>query len=252
MERQPVSLDVLLFHTIALSLKEALRGIRHVLRATRDRIACALSALPGRFKPMGSAAVRRFDRLAYRVDRRSSDIAHRYFDPQITPDANTAALAKLIGRDDAAILFAKVAYDSLKTATGYVGEALDQRDNFFISEMLGALAFRRAETGFGDAQNDRERAALLLVSMYRTGIVRTAATVNATRSTKRSVERTARISCFAVILWLSVEKSFAPEDEAALLFACCDLAIAIGDEIVSAGDDADALEALLGRTIGLV
>lgn len=250
--RQSAPLEVLLFHTVALPLKEALRGIRHILRAVRDRVACVLSALPNRVRPLGSAAVKQFDRVADRVDRRSSYLAHRYFDPQIAPDAETAALSKLIKRDDAAVFFAKVAYDNLKLVTAYICHSLGHEENYFISEMLAALAFRRAESRFATTTSDREKAGLLLASMYQTGILRTSASANAAKSADASVEKLARIAGFSTMLWLNVEKDCAPEGEEALLFACCDLAIAIADDIVSAGDDAEELTELLSANAGLV
>lgn len=250
--RQSAPLEVLLFHTVALPLKEGLRGVRHILRAIRDRVACVLSSLPDKLRPFGSAAVKQFDRIADRVDRRSSYLAHRYFDPQIAPDAKTAAFSKLIKRDDAAVFFAKVAYDNLKLVTAYICNSLEREENYFISEMLAALAFRRAEARFAGATSDREKAGLLLASMYQTGILRTSASANATKSTDASIEKLARIAGFSTMLWLNVEKDCAPEGEEALLFACCDLAIAIADDVMSAGDDAEKLTDLLSLNSGLV
>lgn len=252
MGRQSVSVEVLLFHAVALPLKEALRGIRHLMRAIRDRVVCALSTLPDRIRPFGSAAVRRFDNIADRVDRRSSRIAHRYFDPQIAPDAQTAAFAKLVKRNDAPVFFAKVAYDNLKLVTAYVCGSLEHAENYYISEMLAALAYRRVESQFADLGSDRERAALLLSSMYRIGIIRTSASTNAAKSADLTVEKLARVACFSSMLWLNVEKDCAPEGEEALLLTCCDLAIAVADEIVEAGDDAEALGTLLSANVELV
>lgn len=252
MGRQFASVEALLFHAVALPLKEALRGIRHIMRATRDRFACVLSSLPDKIRPLGSAAVDRFDRIADRVDRRSSYIAHRYFDPQIAPDAGTAALAKLIKRNDAPVFFAKVAYDNLKLVTAYSCDALEREENYFISEMLAALAYRRVESQILTSNDDKERAGLLLSSMYRTGVIRTSASINAVKSADPAVEKLARISCFSTMLWLNVEKDCAPEGEEALLFACCDMAIAVADEVVQAGDDVEALAKLLRNNIGLV
>lgn len=252
MIHRPVLTGNYFFGGVALPVKEALRGVRHVLLSVRGAALRSGDRLPRPLRAFGGEAAGRLDRLAARVDRNSSLVAHRYLDPAISRDAETAAFSRLVQHGDAAVLFAKVAYDNLKLTVPYMCRNAERQESFFISEMLAAMAYRKAARRFAGRDDDIEKAALLLAAMLRTGVVRTAASANAAQSSEQAVRRLARMATFATVLWLVVARDCTPQGEEKLLFACCDLAIVLAPEIDAAGDDGGQLAALLKTHAGMV
>lgn len=252
MNLRPASADSYFFGGVALPIKEALRGIRHVVMVARDVAICFKDRLPDSLRSFGTAVIMRFDRFAAKVDRNSSLAVHRFLDPAISRDAETAAFSRLISRDAAAILFAKVAYDNLKLTIPYICRNTELHESFFVSEMLAAFAYRKAAKGFPDTSDDIEKAALLLSSMCHSGVIRTAVSANAFRSSDDAIRGLAGMANFATVLWLVVARDCTPEGEEGLLFACCDLAIVLAPQIDEAGEDSTRLNALLNTHADMV
>lgn len=230
---------------MALPVKDALRGVRYGLQSFRDAAVSLQSRLPGPLNTLGAAAIDRLDRVATEVDRNTSLVVHRYLDPLIARDAETAAFSNLIAHPNAPLLFARIGYDNLKPLIAYICKNYDHEESFFISEMLAAIAWQRAAAAMDETNDDTKKAALLLVSMSATGVVRTTTSANAARSSVDVTHKIARVAGFALIVWLLIERNCTPEDEEALLFTCCDLALALGEMIDAAGDDAALLSDLI-------
>ena len=240
------------FGALALPIKDLLRGIRHVLLGIRNQVSCLKNRLPRSLRRLGDMLIGRIDGLAARVDRNSSLVIHRYLDPEISRDAETAAFSKLIQREEAPMLFAKIAYENLKSTTDYLCRTAEHHDRFFISEMFAALAYRKAAQAFGDTETDLEKASVLLSSLLQTGPVRTASSTNAAVSPDEDVRQLARAASFAIVLWLVVARDCTPEGEEQLLFACADLSLAIIDRIEEAGEDSAELHMLLTEHVEVV
>ncbi len=252
MDHRSTSTHAYYLHGAALPVKDVLRGVRHGLRSIRNTAVSLQSKLPGPLGALGASTIGHVDRFVAKVDQNSSLVAHRYLDPEVARNGGTAAFAQLITRPDAAVLFAKIAYDNLKLVISYICEDLDRNDRYFISETLAAIAYQRAAGGFAARTDEIEKAALVLEAMLRVGVVRTSTSTSAAHSADDTVRQPAVTACFAVMLWLLVERDHGPEDEEPLLLACCDLAMVLREEIAAAGEDAETLADLLKTHVDMV
>lgn len=233
------------FDNVVLVLKEGLRGVRHLSLYARSLGLRVTSYLPGFIRRPTRSAVSHVDHIAERIERRTSDVVHHYLDPEITRDSETATFAKILDRENAAVLFAKTTYDNLKITLNYLSPTLEVSDKFFISEMLSACAYRKSAAHFNDFEEDYTKAGLLVAQLIRQGAIRTRKSKNAARSSELNVTQLAIVSCFAHMLWLVIAREYVPERERDLLYACCDLSLVISKQIEEAGDDPLMLGELL-------
>lgn len=236
-----------MLRSLTLSVKDGLRGIRHITLSLRNWFATFAKASPRPVRKVGQALIDRFDRIADHVDRNTSRIAHRYLDPTISRRADAAVLSRIITMEEgrASVIFAKLNYDNLKPVVAYLCDKLDHEGHFFISETLGAVAYGRGEAEFTESQRETEKAAILVRALLRIGMVRTSTSANAGSSTDDITRQIGRLGSFATILWLVIERESTPESEYALLFDCCDLALAQLEAIENAIDDQHKLAELI-------
>lgn len=236
-----------MIRSLALSIKDGLRGVRHVLQSLRNRFVSLTKASPTPVRKVGQALIDRFDRIADQVDRNTSRIVHRYLDPNISRSADTAVLSRIIALEEgkASIVFAKLNYDNLKPVVAYLCDKFDHEDHFFISETLGAVAYGRGVAEFDNSENEAVKAAALVRALLRIGMVRTSTSTNAGNSTEETTRLIAQLASFTVILWLVIERESTPESEDSLLFDCCDFALAQTEKISLAIDNKSDLAELI-------
>jgi len=244
------SIFITLIRSISLSIKDSLRGVRLIVRSLRNRAENLLDFSPRPVKLLGTVVVDRFDRIADRVNRNSSRIAHRYLDPKVSRKADVAVLSRLVVLDDAnaSVIFAKISYDNMKYAVPYLCNRFDSESNFFISEMLGAVAYGKVAGSFESQNPEAEKAAVLIQSLLQIGMLRTSKSANAANAQQHTTRQIACLSAFAIVLWLIIERELTPESEEELLMDCCDLSLAQSDAIETAlhrDASADSLAALV-------
>lgn len=234
-----------LFGNAALLLKEGLRGIRYVTLLARNFWVKVFTSLPSNLRRPVLSLMNQFDRFAEKIDRKTSTVAHYYLDPDIARDPDTATFSKIIVKEDAPVVFAKTSYDNLKLIVVYLSEVMNIEEKFFISEMLSACAYRKSVDRFSEFAKDYPKSGLLVSKLMQMGVIRTHTSANAVNSQNENIRKLAMVSCFSNMLWLVVARDFIPEREKELLYACCDLAIVIADQIDDAGDDPEALGEIL-------
>lgn len=240
------------FDNVVLVLKEGLRGIRHISLYVRSLGLRVTSYLPEFIRRPTRTAVSHVDHIAEKVERRTSDVVHYYLDPEITRDSESATFAKILVRENAAVLFAKTTYDNLKITLDYLSPTLEVSDKFFISEMLSACAYRKSSGQFNGFEDDYNKAGLLVAQLIRQGAIRTGKSKNAVKSSELNVTQLVKVSCFAHMLWLVIAREYVPERERDLLYACCDLSVVIFEQIEAAGDDPQKLGELLKVHAGII
>lgn len=230
---------------IAIALKEGLRGARYMALTGRMLFLQLVSKLPFGLKTPITKSVHKFDVIAQRVDEETSKVVHHYLDPSIARDSDNATFSKIIARDDASVVFAKTSYDNLKQIVNYLSPHIGIEQKFFISEMLSACAFRKAFSQFQSVDGDHTRAAILVEQLLQQGAIRTQTSSNAAKSDIPEIAQLARVSCFANMLWLSLARDYVPDREEDLLYACCDLALVIDQQIEDATGDIEKFGELL-------
>lgn len=237
---------------LVLSIKDGLRGIRHILISLRNSLSRVGKVSPAPVRQFGQVLVHHFDQLADRVDRNTSSMVHRYLDPAISRRADVAVLSRITTFDEAtaSVIFAKISYDNLKTAIAYLCDKTDNEGHFFVSEALGAVAYGRAAAGFEaagqeNASDENARAAVLSQALLRVGMVRTGGSANAASAADAATRKIAELGVFASVLWLVIERESTPESEDGLLIDCCDLALAQAETITSALEDTQLLAELV-------
>jgi len=220
--------------------------VRLIVRLLRNRAGRLLDFSPAPVKSLGTVVVDRFDRIADRVNRNTSRIAHRYLDPKVSRKADVAVLSRLAALDDAnaSVIFAKLSYDNMKNAVAYLCNRCDSSSSFFISEMLGAVAYGKAAGSFKSEIPEAEKAAALMQSLLQIGMLRTGNSANAANAQQRTTRQIASLSAFATVLWLIIERELTPESEEELLIDCCDLSLAQSEAIETAFDTQTPTEAM--------
>ena len=244
--------SMIIFGNIALVIKEGLRGLRHIALFLRYFWGKIFESFPGFIRRPVFTMVNRFDKIAEKIDRKTSNAAHHYLDPAIARDSDTATFSKIIVREDASVVFAKTTYDNLKRIVGYLSSVMEIEERFFISEMLSACAYRKSVSKFEQLKPDRAKAGLLNASLLRQGVIRTRTSSNAVKSSDENIRKLARVSSFANMLWLVVARDYVPEREEDLLYACCDLAYVIAGQIEEAGEDYQKLGELLKTHVEII
>ena len=204
-----------------------------------------IAIFPTFLKKPSTSIVRHVDTFAGHMERHIGNAIHQYLDPAITRDSEMATFTKIIIQDDAPCLFAKTTYDNLKPTLAYVQQRIGLKEEFFISEMLSACAYRKAEINISSHENTYNNASCVLIQLMKQGVIRTHRSLNAYRSNDKNIQKTVEITYFAHMLWLLLARDYKIEQEHHLLHACCDLSAVIHGQIKQAGHDKQALARLL-------
>jgi hypothetical protein len=189
--------------------------------------------------------VRRIDNFAEQVKKKTTTVVHQYFDPAITRDSEVATFAKIVLHDDAPLIFAKTSLKYLDLTLEYLTPKPELKEQFFISEMLSALAYRKANIEKVEEVDEFSSAAVVLSQLMKQGAIRTHKGLNAYHSQDQDVRKLVGVSYFAHMLWLLIARDYEPELEHPLLYSCCDLSSVIFEQIVEAGQDVEKLSRLL-------
>lgn len=207
-----------------MPLREALRGLRHVLRKGGQTFADTVSTdgMPKPAATLANAVMREAKDILRGIDTVTSGFAKTVLGGDST---GTVHLADLWQSKDADAQFGQAVYVALRSVLGQLGAP-----DVFISEAAARsvylLTARRAE------DNPETLAANLTLDLLSARVLRGATALQAARVPAAAIEP---IAVFAVMLWLQSHRSDA-ENQAAL-DAATDLAIAIADDIASACGD---------------
>ncbi len=234
-----------IYHMAGLVIKDMCRGLRYILLYLRSIGIRVISVFPAFLKKPSKSVIRHVDTLAEHVERRVGNAIHQYLDPAITRDSEMATFAKIVIQEDAPRLFAKTTYDNLKLTLAYVQQRAGLKEEFFISEMLSACAYSKAEIDASANEDAYKNASSVLIQLMKQGVIRTHRSLNAYRSSDPEIQKIAEITYFAHMLWLLLARDYELKREYHLLHACCDLSSVIHAQIRAAGHDNKALAQLL-------
>lgn len=220
--------------TDAMHLREALRGLRFLLRRGRETVADTLD-LDGLPKPASSLAtvvLREADEIARSV----GSLASKAVKTVLGGSGNLlASLDQIIDHEGAEIEFAQ----SIYLALGKVLERLGA-ENVFISEMAARSVFVDwRQQGLGAAPGDG--LADLTLRLLEARVIRGVMTEPSAAVPLQDIDD---VAIFAVLLWLQSPRSD-EENEAALLSAT-DIAQVKADEVAAAvrGNSKERIAAL--------
>lgn len=221
-----------------ITLREVLRGVRHVLRNGRKSMqdVGALEALPEPASRLAKTLLEDVDHLARGLD----GVASRFAGKVLTSTASPATpFAEFNAHPQGDAPFAVVAYEALKKALRQL-----HADNAFISEAAARSAFQRMRQSVKPDQTVEMSAAALLLAMLDLRVVRMEGPSSEAHAHAGDADV---LASFAVLLWLLAERSDADYDLA--LVSACELSQALADAILRASRrrDVDALRKLFER-----
>ena len=232
----------LLSPTDTMPLREALRGLRFLLRRGRDTVAdtMLLDALPKPASSLATVVLREADELARSVDAIASKAFKIVLGGQGSP---SASLDQIILHDGAEIEFARAIYLALSSVLGRLGA-----ENAFVSEMAARACFEdwRQEGLTGEPS---EWLADLTLRLRDARVIRGA---QADRQGAAPVQDREALAIFAVLLWLQSSRSDAENDMA--LDSAADITRAKAAEIAAAiqANSKDAIAALFRKYVSHV
>lgn len=232
----------LLSATDTMPLREALRGLRFLLRRGRDTVAETLSldALPKPASNLAAVVLREADDLAKSVDTVASKAFKTVLGGQDSP---SASLDQIILHDGAEIEFAGAIYLALNAVLSRLGA-----ESAFVSEMSARACFEDwREDGLTGEPSDW--LADLTLRMRDERVIRA---VQSDKQGAVPVQDMEALAIFAVLLWLQSSRSEA-ENEAALDSAA-DITRARSAEISAAvqSNSKDAVAALFRKYVSHV
>jgi hypothetical protein len=204
-----------------MPLREALRGLRHVLRRGGETLldTVPVSALPKPAQALAGAVLREMEVIAKGADGVASGLAKRV----LGGAATAPSLDDLSARPDADAIFAGAAYAALRAVLTHLGAP-----GVLVSETAARLAYAEAGKG-ADAAGD------LTLRLLDAKVIRGATAIEAARVPGAALEP---VALFAMMLWLQADRPDA-EGEAALS-AATDLAVALAADVGRACAEADA------------
>ena len=210
-----------------MPLREALRGLRHVLRRGGGSLADTLSVdvLPQPAADLAGAFLRDMGGLARNVDEVASGIAKSVLGGGDPP---TIGLAEFGLLQNAGARFGEAVYVALQSVLKRLGAA-----EVFVSEAAARKVYGPAMAG--DAATPAGAAASLTLALLSARVIRDAQTHAAAQVPEAAQQP---VAIFAVLLWLQSARSD-PENEAAL-DAATDLAVALAAEVTAACANHDA------------
>lgn len=232
----------LLSTTDTMPLREALRGLRFLLRRGRDTVAETLSldALPKPASSLAAVVLREADDLAKSVDTVASKAFKTVLGGQDSP---SASLDQIILHDGAEKEFAGAIYLALSSVLNRLGA-----ESAFVSEMSARACFEEWRQD-GLAGEPSDWLADLTLRLRDARVIRG---VQSDKQGAVSVPDMEALAIFAVLLWLQSSRSEA-ENEAALDSAA-DITRARSAEITAAvqSNSRDAVAALFRKYVSHV
>lgn len=194
--------------TDTMPLREALRGLRFLLRRGRDTVVdtLALEDLPEPAARLATVILREADELARSVDSVASKAAKTVLGGQHNL---SASLDQIVGQEGAEFAFAQAIYLALNKVLERLGA-----ESVFISEMSARSAFEswRAEGSIGEPSDLLADLTLLLLEAR---VIRGSVAEKPGAAPAQDLDA---LAIFAVLLWLQSQRSD-DENEAALLSA---------------------------------
>lgn len=223
----------------AAPLREALRGIRFLLRRGGATVAdtLTLDTLPDPAAGLAKRMMHEVEGIARSVDQAASAAAKTVLGGQDSP---SETLDKLVGHSAAAAEFGRAIYMALDAVLSRIGVA-----DAFISEMSARSTFATWRQDHPDGEPE-DWAAALTLRLLEARVIRGAVPGEADT---RDVEP---VALFAVLLWLQSDRS--DSENEAVLEAAADIAMAKAPEvaaIVRSGDPG-AIAALYRKYVGHV
>ena len=206
----------------AMPLREALRGLRFLLRRGGETLADTMTTgtLPRPAQDLATNVLREVSGLVRSVDQVASNVAKSVLGGQ---GSSTVPLQELLGQEDAASNFAQAIYAALSAVLRRFGA-----QSFFVSEMAARTTFFAWRKSASDSETEAQAADLIL-DLLEARVIRGTATGKTPTLPEGALDAAA---VFAVLLWLQSARSEA-ENEAAL-DAAADIALAKASEVVAA------------------
>lgn len=204
-----------------MPLREALRGLRHVLRRGGEtlRDTMPMEALPKPAADLAGAVMREVASLARGMDDVASGLAKT-----VLGRGGPPAIRDLADGPEANARFAAAAYAALRAVLRHLGAP-----GVFVSES-GARRAHAAHLAAGSAS-----AADLTLRLIEARVIRDATAAEAARVPGAALEP---VAIFALMLWLQADR---PEEEGeAALDAAADLAVALAGDVAAAAAAKDA------------
>lgn len=204
-----------------MPLRDALRGLRHVMRRGGETLAETLpvAALPGPAAGLAGVLLRGGEVLARGVDDMASSLAKKVLS---TGPAHAPSLTVIARQQDADAAFASACYAALRAALNRLGAG-----QVFVSETAARLAYQQALP-----RPDRDAAANaadLALAMIDQKVLRD---IGAAEAARVPADRLEPLTVFIVLLWLQSER---PEDEdEAALDSAVDLTLVLASDVVDA------------------
>lgn len=220
----------------AAPLREALRGIRFLLRRGGATVAdtLTLETLPDPAAGLAKRMIREVEGIARTVDETASSAAKKVLGGQNSP---SETLDKLVGHSAAAAEFGRAIYMALDAVLRRIGVA-----DAFISEMSARSTFATWRRDHPDGEPE-DWAAELTLRLLEARVMRGAVPSGA------KIGDVEQIALFAVLLWLQSNRS--DNENEAVLEAAADIAVAKGPEVASIvrSGDTKAIAALYRKYV---
>lgn len=217
------------FPTDAMPLREALRGLRHVLRrsGTSLRETLPVERLPKPAADVAVAVLREVEDVARTVDRAATDLVRRVI------GADERAAPRLDAPPDPAraSAFAAAAYTALQTVLERLGAG-----EVFISEAGLRDGYLSLGENANASQDEAARAAELMMSLLRARVVRDPPAMPEARVPPKNLTP---VALFALLLWLLAPRAEDDAESVAALDAASDIAAALSSDVTAAADAHD-------------
>ena len=222
-------------HSDPMPLREALRGLRYVLRRGGETLRDTISteALPGPAGSLAHAVLREMGALAAQVDGVASDMARTVLGGA-APEA--ATLHDLGDHPGSEAQFAAAIYAALRAVLHHLGAP-----GVFVSE---ASACKVANLARAPGLSDARLAAQLTLDLLAAKVIRTPTADEAAHVPGGALQP---VAIFAVMLWLQSDR--AEQDNETALAAASDLAVALAGDVAKACADQnlDRIETLYAK-----
>ncbi len=203
----------------ALPLREALRGLRHVMRKGGETLKDTMTVdiMPPPAARLAGVVLREVEAIAKGMDHAASGLAKKVLG---IPDPTAPSLHAITGQQDGDVVFGTAFYAATQAVLRRLGAP-----SVFISEAGARKAFQHIRPF--DAP-DAEVAATLTIALHKAKVLKGTAAETA----RVPAAAVAPVALFAVMLWLQSQRPEA-EDEAAL-DAATELSVALAADVSKA------------------
>ena len=226
------------FGTAALPLKDALRGLRYVLRRGRDVFDVPAALAPPPVSATARTVLGQVDQLAHRADQAAGGLLHRLMDvPGTGRHLPVPAYTQPADQLDSPEAFAQAVYRGLS----HLLDCLGARDSV-ISEVEAAAAYGTVAAGPDQAG----RAAALMVALHDRRVIREVA-VPVGIASGAAPAALATQALFGFCLWLLIEPPEPPLTDEMLLEDCAEVALALASKLPPGRPDPAAMAVLFSR-----